>query len=47
MDNQKALSIIKNVASEFRGTLQDHQIIQEAIKFLEGSDDKRGKKKQD
>lgn len=35
MDKENALKLIKQVASVFKGTLQDHQQIQLAIKTLE------------
>lgn len=35
MTKQEALSLIKQVASVYRGTLQEHQMLQEAIKTLE------------
>lgn len=37
MERKQALNLIKQMHSSFRGTLQDHQVIQEAIKTLESS----------
>lgn len=40
MTRQQALDLIKQVAAQFRGTLQEHQLLQEAIKTLEPEQEK-------
>ena len=35
MNKEQALQIIKQVCSIYRGTLQEHEDIQEAIKMIE------------
>lgn len=35
MKLEEALNLIKNVCANFRGTLQDHQALQQAIQIVE------------
>ncbi len=35
MDKSEALQVIKQLHSTFRGTLQEHEVIKEALKVLE------------
>lgn len=36
INKEQAVQIIKQVCEQYKGTLQEHQIIQEALKTLEG-----------
>ncbi len=45
MDKKQAIQIIENVYSKFVGTIQEHQVVQEAIKVLSTEEVKQLKKK--
>jgi len=40
MTKQEAIQLLKQVCAVFRGTLQDHQQLQEALKVIEGLQEK-------
>jgi hypothetical protein len=37
MDKNQAIDIVKQLANVFRGTLQEHQVIRQAIVFIEAN----------
>lgn len=41
MNKKEALNIISQVTSVYKGTLQDHTLIQEALKYLEGLEENK------
>jgi len=43
MEKSQAITIIKQLHSQYKGTLQEHQVIQEAIKTIEQSFNKENK----
>jgi hypothetical protein len=43
MKKEEALQIIKNVCAVYRGTLQEHVKIQDAIKIIEKQKDEKNK----
>jgi hypothetical protein len=45
MDTKKAIALIQQLASVYRGTLQEHKAIQEAIMYIENKLNKKEKKK--
>jgi hypothetical protein len=47
MDIEKALTIIKNASSQYRGTLEDHNQIQQALIFIEQELSNKTKVKKD
>lgn len=47
MKLEEALNLIKSVCANFRGTLQDHQALQQAIQVIENKCmEKKSKKKE-
>jgi hypothetical protein len=44
MTKQEAINLIKQAVVVYKGTLQEHQLLQEAIKTIEPVEDKPAKK---
>lgn len=45
MQKEEAIKIIEQVCAQFRGTLQDHQVIQTALAVIKTLEEKKEEKK--
>lgn len=45
MTKEEAYKIVENICANFRGTRQEHQLIQQALAILNGEEDEQSSEK--